>query len=134
MPIVFRVFMAGNSSTESWTLAPYSLPGDTRPLAFVDAVFRVLVFWVMQSLRFVIVLTTVSLFGCMTGKDASNGMAATHDLPAGTVVQSTDVVIVEISRTQISPDIPRRRSDVVGHRTRHPIPQGKLILLSELQP
>jgi flagella basal body P-ring formation protein FlgA len=86
---------------------------------------------------FVIVLASISLFGCsgcMTGQNSRNVLAAKHDLLAGTVVQDDDVVMVKISPTQVTPDIPRKYSQVIGHKAIRTIPGGELIHLSQITP
>ena len=61
-------------------------------------------------------------------------MVATHDLRTGVLVEETDVRIVAVSPTLITPDIPRKRSEVLGHKTIRPVQEGQLIHLSEVSP
>ena len=59
-------------------------------------------------------------------------MVATHNLRAGILVQEQDVRIVAVSPTLITSDSPRKRSDVLGHKTIRPVQEGQLIHLSEV--
>jgi hypothetical protein len=61
-------------------------------------------------------------------------MVATRDLPAGIVVQEGDFRIVRVSPEAIPRGIPRKRSDVIGHKTLRTIQKGEFIHLSEVSP
>jgi flagella basal body P-ring formation protein FlgA len=59
-------------------------------------------------------------------------IVATRQLPAGTVIKRSDTRIVRVSPHLITPDIPRKKSAVLGHRALRLIPEGELIRLPEL--
>ena len=82
----------------------------------------------------VIVLITMTSFACCACPDLTNAMASKHSLPAGAIIQDDDVMLVHMSSTLRTPDIPGWRSDVIGHKTLRPIPEKHLILLSEVSP
>jgi flagella basal body P-ring formation protein FlgA len=61
-------------------------------------------------------------------------MVSARDLPGGLVVQQSDFRIVLVSSKSISQQLPRKRSEVVGHKTIREIDKGELIRLSDVDP
>lgn len=71
--------------------------------------------------------------GCYYGpRNTSKAMIAKHDLPAGMVIQESDIVTVERSSTVFTPEIARTRSEIIGHRTLRQISEGELFRLPAL--
>src|SRR5580700_8818157 len=90
----------------------------------------VLIFRVMKiRARRLLLLATIMLTGCTSRPRPLEAIAAKHALPAGIIIESNDVMVVRIHSASLTPDIPRKRSSVIGHKTIHPIPEGELILL-----
>ena len=58
---------------------------------------------------------------------------AAADLAAGTQIADRDITITAMPVSSVTPDTPRKTSQVVGHTTKVPIRKGDLILLSELK-
>jgi flagella basal body P-ring formation protein FlgA len=81
----------------------------------------------------ILLLMTSTLFACYSQPRTSrDAMVATHDLRTGALIGESDVRIIAVSLTLITPDIPRRRSHVLGHKTTRPIREGQFIHLSEV--
>lgn len=84
------------------------------------------------------VLTLVLAFassGCILLKtdERIDVVVAATDLGAGTRITDKDITITSIPVSAITPDVPRKSSQVVGHTTKVRISKGKLILLSEVK-
>lgn len=59
-------------------------------------------------------------------------VVAAADLGAGRKITDKDITITSIPVSTITPDMPRKSSQVVGHTTRVAISKGQQILLSEV--
>lgn len=60
-------------------------------------------------------------------------IVAAHDLLVGTTLDEQDIQIIKVGPSDLPPGAPRRRSEVLGHRTVVPIGRGQFILPSQLQ-
>ena len=57
---------------------------------------------------------------------------AATDLGAGRKIMDKDITVTEAGVSTVTPDMPRKSSQVVGHTIKVPIAKGQLILLSEI--
>jgi flagella basal body P-ring formation protein FlgA len=60
-------------------------------------------------------------------------VVAATDLNAGRTITDKDITITSMPVSGVTPDVPRKSSQVVGHTTKVPISKGKLIYLSEVK-
>lgn len=58
---------------------------------------------------------------------------AAHDLPVGTALDERDLRIIRIPAVDCPPSVPRRKSEVLGHKVIVPIAKGEFILPNRLQ-
>jgi len=58
---------------------------------------------------------------------------AATDLNAGTTITDRDITITSMKVSAVTPNVPRKSSQVVGHTTKLPISKGQLVLLSEVK-
>ena len=59
-------------------------------------------------------------------------VVAATDLAAGRQITDRDITITSIPVSAMTRDMPRKRSEVIGHTTRVPISKGEQILLSKV--
>lgn len=59
-------------------------------------------------------------------------IVADHNLEPGITIQEVDIRIVRIPKSDLPPHTPRKRSDVIGHKTLVPIAKGQFIFPSQL--
>jgi flagella basal body P-ring formation protein FlgA len=81
----------------------------------------------------IVIMATVALSACYYKANTSAAMVAIRDLPAGVVIQESDLTTVIIPRAATTTDLPGWRSEVIGHKTVREIKKGDIILLSSLQ-
>ena len=82
-----------------------------------------------------VLILSAMLSGCSACYSApsTNGaevIVASRDLPPGITVQEADIKIIKIPWSDLPPHTPRRKSDVLGHKTLVPIAKGEFILSS----
>lgn len=58
---------------------------------------------------------------------------AATDLGAGRKITEEDITVTSMPVSEVTQDMPRKGSQVVGHTTNVPISKGERILLSELK-
>ena len=63
----------------------------------------------------------------------STVVVAATDLNAGRTITDKDITITSMPVSTMTPDMPRKSSQVVGHTTKVPISKGQLIHLSEVK-
>lgn len=73
-------------------------------------------------------------YGCYSPPSANLAAAiiASRDLAPGVTIQEADIRIIKTQSSNLPPLAPRRKSDVLGHKTLVPIAKGQFILTSGL--
>lgn len=84
------------------------------------------------------VLTLILAFACtacvlLKTDERIDVVVASADLSAGRKITDKDVTITSMQVSALTRDMPRKRSQVVGHTTTVPISKGELILLSKVK-
>jgi pilus assembly protein CpaB len=83
-------------------------------------------------------LASVYVYKALQGKSGADRehiadvMVAANDLQVGARVEERDVRIIQISNTDLPPNAPRKKSDVIGHGVILPIAKGEFILPNHL--
>src|SRR5947209_6141416 len=83
-------------------------------------------------------LASVYVYKALQGKSGAGRehiadvMVAANDLQVGARVEERDVRIIQISDTDLPPNAPRKKSDVIGHGVILPIAKGEFILPNHL--
>ena len=62
-----------------------------------------------------------------------DSLIAATDLSAGRTITDSDITVTSIPVSKMTRDMPRKRSQVVGHTTKVHISRGEPILISELK-
>lgn len=88
--------------------------------------------WSRTFLTLVLALFSNACFLLKTDERVDVVIAAT-DLNAGKQITDGDITITAMPVSTVTPDMPRKSSQVVGHTTKVPVHKGALILLSELK-
>jgi pilus assembly protein CpaB len=83
-------------------------------------------------------LASVYVYKTLQGKSGGGGppgadvMVAANDLQVGARVEERDVKIIRIPASDLPPNAPRKKSDVIGHGVILPIAKGQFILPNHL--
>ena len=88
--------------------------------------------WSRTVLALVLAMTSNACFLLKTDERVDVLIAAT-DLTADKQITDRDITIIAVPVSTITQDVPRKKSQVLGHTTKMPIPKGGVILLSELK-
>lgn len=88
--------------------------------------------WSRAVLALVLTSASNACFLLKTDERVDVVTAAT-DLAAGKQISDQDTTISAVSVSSITQDVPRKSTQVVGHKAKVAIPKGALILLSELK-
>ena len=88
--------------------------------------------WSRTLLTLVLASTSTACVLLKTDERVDVVVAAT-DLTAGRTITDKDITITSMPVSTVTPDVPRKSSQVVGHTTKVPISKGQLIHLSEVK-
>ena len=88
-----------------------------------------------RSLILLLLVLTFASTSCFLLKsdERVEVVIAATDLSAGTTITEKDITVSNIPVSKMTSDMPRKRSQVVGHATKVAISRGELILLSEMK-
>lgn len=83
----------------------------------------------------VALLLTCASIGCLLLKtdERIDVVVAATNLEAGTKITDKDITVSSIPVSKMTPDMPRKTSQVVGRTTKIHISRGEQVLLSEMK-